>query len=95
MAPGSPRGRLLTAMNQLARYFLPAACFLLLTVFFLLLPDLRSCDLGTRERKPNCLTRFDALAMAVLTLAYGVVAFARLGDRSARPLSTWRDGRRS
>ena len=70
-------------MNQLTRYFLPTACFLLLTVFFLLLPDLRGCDLGTRERKPNRLTRFDALAMAVLTLVYGVVAFARLGDRSA------------
>ena len=86
MAPGSPRGRLLTAMNQITRYCLPAACFLLLTVFFLLLPDLRSCDLGEQRQKQNRLTRFDALAMALLTLAYGAMAFVRLGDRDARLL---------
>ena len=70
-------------MNQITRYCLPAACFLLLTVFFLLLPDLRSCDLGEERQKQNRLTRFDALAMALLTLAYGAVAFVRLGDRDA------------
>ena len=70
-------------MNQITRYCLPAACFLLLTVFFLLLPDLRSCDLGEQRQKQNRLTRFDALAMALLTLAYGAVAFVRLGDRDA------------
>ena len=70
-------------MNQITRYCLPTACFLLLTVFFLLLPDLRSCDLGEERQKQNRLTRFDALAMALLTLAYGAVAFVRLGDWDA------------
>ncbi len=70
-------------MTSITRYFLPAACFLLLTAFFLLLPDLRSCAL--RDKKPNNrrLDRTDALLMAVLTLAYGAVAFTRLGSTAA------------
>ena len=73
----------MTAMTHLARYFLPAACFLLLTVFFLLLPDLRSCSL--RDGQPNSkrLTRADALIMAVLTLVYAAVAFTGLGNTAS------------
>ena len=67
-------------MKELTRYFLPAACFLLITVFFLLLPDLRSCSLGDKQSKNKRLTRADAWIMAVLTLAYAAVAFTGLGN---------------
>ncbi len=70
-------------MTNLARYALPAACFLMLVMFFLLMPDLRSCSL--RDRQPNSkrLTRADALIMACLTLVYAVVAFTGLGNTSS------------
>ena len=66
-------------MTQYARFFLPAACFLLLTVFFLLLPPLRSCRLT--DKSDSRLGRADALLMAVLTLLYAVCAFTGLGNR--------------
>lgn len=68
-------------MTQYARFFLPAACFLLLTVFFLLLPPLRSCRLT--DKSDSRLGRADALLMAVLTLLYAVCAFTGLGNRSS------------
>ena len=66
-------------MYDIAKYFLPAACFLLLAVFFMLLPDLRTCDLGG-EQTSHRLRRTDALFMAGLTLVYAVVAFTGLGN---------------
>ena len=67
-------------MYNTAKYFLPAACFLLITVFFMLLPDLRVCRLGTGEHR---LDRWDALLMAVITLLYAAAGFYGLGDRRA------------
>ena len=69
-------------MNHLTRYILPALTFLLITLFFLLLPDLRTCSLRAEPAKRR-LDRADALIMAALTFAYGVVAFTRLGDTAA------------
>ena len=68
-------------MYNTAKYFLPAACFLLITVFFMLLPDLRACRLGKGER--HRLDRTDALLMALITLLYAAVGFCGLGDRKA------------
>ena len=68
-------------MTQYARFFLPAACFLLLTVFFLLLPPLRSCRLT--DDSTRRLTRTDALLMAVLTLLYAACAFTGLGNTAS------------
>ena len=67
-------------MTKLAPYYLPAACFLLLTVFFLLMPPLRSCVLS---HGPKRLDRFDALIMSALTLAYAVCAFTGLGNTAS------------
>jgi len=66
-------------MYELAKYFLPAACFLLIAAFFMLLPDLRSCALSA-GRASRRLDRADALLMALLTLVYAVVAFTGLGN---------------
>ena len=38
-------------MFEISKYFLPSACFLLIAVFFMLLPDLRSCRLNGGERR--------------------------------------------
>ena len=67
----------MTPMTKLAPYYLPSACFLLLTVFFLLMPPLRSCALSGGSRR---LDRRDALLAGVLTLAYAVCAFTGLGN---------------
>ena len=67
-------------MEHYTRYFLPAATFLLLTVFFLLLPPLRSCRLVNTEQSEYRLTRADALIMAVISLLYAAVAFHKLGN---------------
>ena len=69
-------------MNHLTRYILPALTFLLITLFVLLLPDLRDCSLRG-EKSNRRLDRLDALLMAVVTLVYGVLAFTRLGDTKA------------
>ena len=66
-------------MYQISKFFLPAACFLLLAAFFMLLPDLRFCDLGPR-RAAHRLRRADAILMAALTLGYAVLAFTGLGN---------------
>jgi len=66
-------------MYELAKYFLPAACFLLIAAFFMLLPDLRTCTLSARHASRR-LDRADALLMALLTLVYAVVAFTGLGN---------------
>ncbi len=52
---------------------------LLLTVFFLSLPDLRRCTLCAPE-KDFSLRRADALIMALITLGYGAIAFLNLGS---------------
>ena len=67
-------------MTRLVPFFLPSACFLLLTVFFLQLPPLGSCALSGGSRR---LDRLDALLMAVLTLAYAVCAFTGLGNTAS------------
>ena len=41
-------------MTKYARYYLPAACFLLITIFFLQLPSLKSCRLSDgKDCRPN------------------------------------------
>ena len=69
----------MNVMYQLSKYFLPAACFLLLAAFFMLLPDLRCCTLrrGAASRR---LQKADVLLMALLTVIYAVPAFSGLGN---------------
>ena len=67
-------------MYDIAKYFLPAACFLLLVVFFLLLPELRLCRLGGAKGEDRRLRRADAGIMAALTLLYACLAFTGLGN---------------
>ena len=65
-------------MTKYARYFLPAACFMLLSVFFLLLPPLKSCRLS--DGGARRVDRRDVLIVSVLTLAYAICAFTGLGN---------------
>ena len=69
-------------MFEISKFFLPAACFMLIAVFFMLLPDLRRCrlDLGEDARR---MKRADWLFMAGITLCYAAVAFTGLGDTAA------------
>ncbi len=78
-APGFP-GASLSFMYELAKYFLPAACFLLLAVFFMQLPNLRLCALHEKDREAYRLRRADAGIMAALTLVYAAAAFTGLGN---------------
>ena len=64
-------------MYAISKYFLPAACFLLIAVFFMLLPDLRVCTLEGGSRR---FRRVDVLLMSAITLIYAVVAFTGLGN---------------
>ena len=67
-------------MFEITKYFLPAACFLLITVFFMLLPDLRTCSLrgGTRR-----MDRADMLVVAGVTVVYAAAAFMGLGNTAS------------
>ena len=67
-------------MLEYSKFFLPAACFLLITVFFMLLPDLRSCRLGGGESRMD---RADWLVMASITLVYAAAAFTGLGNTAS------------
>ena len=68
------------SMYAISKFFLPAACFLLITVFFMMLPDLQSCRLKGRD---TGITRTDVLAMTVITVAYAAVAFTGLGNTAS------------
>ncbi len=68
------------AMDIISKYSLPLAAMLLLTVFFLLLPDLRRCTLRAPEKDSHTLRRADALIMAIISLGYGAIAFYKLGS---------------
>ena len=70
-------------MKLIADYSMPIAAALLLAVFFLSLPDLKTTPLPDGDKKRRVLTRADALIMALITLVYGAVAFYRLGDTKA------------
>ena len=70
-------------MNIIAKYALPLASILLMSVFFLSLPDLSRCALPDSDRQRRRLTRCDALIMAVITLCYAAVAFYKLGNTSS------------
>ena len=70
-------------MKQGIQILLPALCFLLLTVFFLQLPDLRACALRPEDKREYRPDRVDAGLMALLTLLYAALAFTHLGDRNA------------
>lgn len=79
-------------MKFIAEYAMPIACALLVTIFFISLPDLRTatlrCDAPDRRR----LTRADALIMALIALAYAGVAFWKLGStRSPQTFADMRD----
>ena len=68
---------------KVTKYFLPTACMLLVTVFFMLLPDLRSCALKEKNKNQYRLRRADAFIMALLTFVYAAAAFTGLGDTAA------------
>lgn len=70
-------------MKFITQYSMPIAAVLLLAVFYLALPELK-----TLELRPVCdarkrLGRIDALIMAVISLVYAALAFYNLGDRQA------------
>ena len=70
-------------MKLIADYSMPIAAALLLAVFFLSLPDLKTTPLPDGDKKRRVLTRADALIVALIALVYGAVAFYRLGDTKA------------
>ena len=72
-----------TTMQDITRYSLPILTVLLLTLFFLSLPDLRSCALTDPDKARHKLGRADAIIMAVITLLYALVAFWKLGNTSS------------
>ncbi len=72
-------------MFEITKYFLPAACFLLITVFFMLLPDLRICKLGGGARRMD---RADALVVAGVTIVYAVARPRALSEWKTRPRSS-------
>lgn len=69
-----------TTMQDITRYSLPILTVLLLTLFFLSLPDLRSCALTDPDKTRHSLGRADAVIMAVIMLLYALVAFWKLGN---------------
>lgn len=81
MRQTSPRD--FTIMQDITRYSLPILIVLLLTLFFLSLPDLRSCALTDPDKTRHRLGRADAVIMAVITLLYAGVAFWKLGNTSS------------
>jgi len=78
MRQTSPRD--FTIMQDITRYSLPILTVLLLTLFFLSLPDLRSCALTDSDKARHKLGRADAVIMAVIMLLYALVAFWKLGN---------------
>ena len=78
MRQTSPRD--FTIMQDITRYSLPILTVLLLTLFFLSLPDLRSCALTDPDKTRHRLGRADAVIMAVIMLLYALVAFWKLGN---------------
>lgn len=78
MRQTSPRD--FTTMQDITRYSLPILTVLLLTLFFLSLPDLRSCALTDPDKTRHRLGRADAVIMAVIMLLYALVAFWKLGN---------------
>lgn len=78
MRQTSPRD--FTTMQDITRYSLPILTVLLLTLFFLSLPDLRSCALTDPDKARHKLGRADAVIMAVIMLLYALVAFWKLGN---------------
>ncbi len=67
-------------MKFLFKYSMPIAAALLLSVFFLALPNLRDCHLAGGGQKSRRLTRADALIMALLSVVYAAAAFWQLGN---------------
>ena len=78
MRQTSPRD--FTIMQDITRYSLPILTVLLLTLFFLSLPDLRSCALTDPDKTRHRLGRADAVIMAVIMMLYALVAFWKLGN---------------
>ena len=64
----------------LKKHPLVIAAALLIAAFFVMIPDLRSCNIMERDRERYRLRRADALIMALITLAYSAVAFYKLGN---------------
>lgn len=61
-------------------YFFPIAVFILLTIFFAALPDLRRCTLPRQSHCSRRIGRIDAVTMATVSILYGGVAFSALGN---------------
>ena len=64
-------------------YIFPITLFLLLTLFFVSLPDLRSCRLPSQGKGRTGIDRYDAVIMAVIMFVYGGVAFLGLGNKKS------------
>ena len=67
-------------MNFLSQYSLPLALALMLLAFFVSLPELKHSALRSDDKQYYKLARADVLIMAVISLAYGVLAFYNLGN---------------
>lgn len=61
-------------------YLMPVTLFILLAVFFLGLPRLRTCELPGRAGCAKRLDRIDAGIMALISLLYAAIAFTGLGN---------------
>ena len=64
-------------------YFFPIALFLLLALFYISLPNLKSCRLPSDDKGSTKIDRFDLLIMAAVMFVYGGVAFLGLGNKSS------------
>lgn len=69
------------AMEIITKYFFPILAAILLIIFYLGLPELRSCTLRTVDKKKT--DRLDAAVMAGVSLLYAALAFWNLGDTQA------------
>lgn len=64
-------------------YIFPLALFLLLTLFFISLPNLRTCRLPSHEKGRTAIGRYDLIIMAVIMFVYGCAAFLGLGNKAS------------
>jgi hypothetical protein len=65
-------------MNVIVKYSLPALAVLLLILFYLGLPDLRSCSLNGDDRRRH--DKIDLAIIAAICVVYGCIGFYKLGN---------------
>lgn len=69
-------------LDFILRYSLPIMAALLICIFYLGLPSLKSCTLQT-DKDSKRLGKKDLLLMLIISAVYGAVAFTGLGDMKA------------